>query len=321
MNYVYEGLDPTGDIEAKLLADKAFPLVRELRFKYNLQAVAESKSQQGQQAFTLCNQSGINVARVYYDQGEEQFCYYSIFYQKDRGSDSADRRTLRSKKLSLLMANIKKNEVIPTDEFILLHHNSVVGHYRYAVESVIESVGSSKKNQALSAEEGQALLEIVLNGKDGNSLAGEMKNKFKQILDNYHEKDNIKIKQDEAVDKFFKPCYMVSVDKRGQFVVGVVTNEESNGDVNRRKHYSIVKPFKRVANLEDYPELLSCMPMLKVYSEEKFKNEEVEYWGEFIPKFNGKYIPDLDMIISSDYVDGSIDFTPIWVLTPCLSQY
>jgi hypothetical protein len=320
MNYVYEGLDPTGDIEAKLLADKAFPLVRELRFKYNLQAVAENKIENGRyQAFTLCNQSGINVARVYYDQDEEQFCYYSTFYQKDRGSDNKDRHTLRSKKLSLLMANIKKNGVIPTDEFILLHHISVVGHYRYAIQEVTSAVGSSNKNQALSAEEGQALLEIVLDGKDSNSLAGEMKNKFKQILDNYQEKDNIKVKQDEAVDKFFKPCYMVSVDKRGQFVVGVVTNEESK-DGNKNKYYSIVKPFKRVANLEDYPELLSYMTMLKVYSEEKFKNEEVEYWGGFVPKFSGKHIPDLDMIISSDYVDGSVDFTPIWVLTPCLSQ-
>lgn len=320
MNYVYEGLDPTGEIEAKLLTDKAFPLVRELRFKYNLQAVAENKIDNGRyQAFMLCNGTGINVARVYYNQDEEQFCYYSTFYQKDRGSDSADRRTLRSKKLSLLMANIKKNGVIPTEEFILLHHNGITNQYRYAVECVIDAVGSSKKNQALSAEDGQALLEIVLDGKDSNSLAGEMKNKFKQILDNYQEKDNIKIKQDEAVDKFFKPCYMVSVNKRGQFVVGVVTNEESK-DGNKRKYYSIVKPFKRVANLEDYPELLSCMTMLKVYSEEKFKNEEVEYWGGFVPKFNGKHIADLDMVISSDYIDGSIDFTSLWVLTPCLSQ-
>ena len=320
MNYVYEGLDPTGEIEAKLLADKAFPLVRELRFKYNLQAVAENKIDNGRyQAFMLCNGTGINVARVYYNQDEEQFCYYSTFYQKDRGSDSADRRTLRSKKLSLLMANITKNGVIPTEEFILLQHNCIASHYQYAVNAIVENVGSSKKNQALSAEDGQALLEIVLDGKDSNSLAGEMKNKFKQILDNYQEKDNIKIKQDEAVDKFFKPCYMVSVDKRGQFVVGVVTNEESK-DGNKRKYYSIVKPFKRVANLEDYPELLSCMTMLNVYSEEKFKNEEVEYWGGFVPKFNGKHIVDLDMVISSDYIDCSIDFTSLWVLTPCLSQ-
>ena len=320
MNYVYEGLDPTGEIEAKLLADKAFPLVRELRFKYNLQAVAENKIDNGRyQAFMLCNGTGINVARVYYNQDEEQFCYYSTFYQKDRGSDSADRRTLRSKKLSLLMANITKNGVIPTEEFILLQHNCIASHYQYAVNAIVENVGSSKKNQALSAEDGQALLEIVLDGKDSNSLAGEMKNKFKQILDNYQEKDNIKIKQDEAVDKFFKPCYMVSVDKRGQFVVGVVTNEESK-DGNKRKYYSIVKPFKRVANLEDYPELLSCMTMLKVYSEEKFKNEEVEYWGGFVPKFNGKHIVDLDMVISSNYIDCSIDFTSLWVLTPCLSQ-
>jgi len=316
MNYVYEGLDPTGEIEAKLLADKAFPLVRELRFKYNLQAVAE-----GQQGFILCNGTGINVARVYYDQSEEQFCYYSTFYQKDRGSDSADRRTLRSKKLSLLMANIKKNGVIPTEEFILLQHNCITNHYRYAVQEVIDAVGSSKKNQALSAEDGQALLEIVLDGKDSNSLAGEMKNKFKQILDNYHEKDNIKVKQDEAVNKFFNPCYMVSVDKRGQFVVGIVKqhNKSKTGE-NELNKYNIVKPFKRVTNLEDYPELLSCMTMLKVYSEEKFKNEEVEYYGGFVPKFNGKYIADLDMVISSDYIDGSIDFTSLWVLTPCLSQ-
>ena len=245
MNYVYEGLDPTGEIEAKLLADKAFPLVRELRFKYNLQAVAENKIDNGRyQAFMLCNGTGINVARVYYNQDEEQFCYYSTFYQKDRGSDSADRRTLRSKKLSLLMANITKNGVIPTEEFILLQHNCIASHYQYAVNAIVENVGSSKKNQALSAEDGQALLEIVLDGKDSNSLAGEMKNKFKQILDNYQEKDNIKIKQDEAVDKFFKPCYMVSVDKRGQFVVDVVTNEESK-DGNKRKYYSIVKPFSK----------------------------------------------------------------------------
>ena len=217
------------------------------------------------------------------------------------------------------MANIKKNEVIPTDEFILLSHNSTQSHYRYAVESVIESVGSSNKSPILSAVETQELLEIVLDGKDSNSLARDTKNKFKQILDNYHEKDNIKVKQDEAIDKFFKPCYMVSVDKRGQFVVGVVTHDRGDGTKGTR-YYSIVKPFKRVANLENYPELLSCMPMLKVYSEEKYKNEEVEYWGEFIPKFSGKYIPDLDMIISSDYVDGSVDFTTVWVLTPCLSQ-
>jgi hypothetical protein len=217
------------------------------------------------------------------------------------------------------MANIKKNEVIPTDEFILIHHSSIVRHYQYAVDCVVESVGSSSKSPVLSANETQELLEIVLDGKDSNSLARDTKNKFKQILDNYHEKDNIKVKQDEAVDKFFNPCYMVSVDKRGQFVVGVVKNDKII-DGNKQKYYSIVKPFKRVANLEDYPELLSCMPMLKVYSEEKYKNEEVEYWGEFIPKFSGKYIPDLDMIISSDYVDGSVDFTTVWVLTPCLSQ-
>ena len=320
MNYIYEGLDPTGEVEAKLLADRVFPLVRELRFKYNLQAVAEYKIDNARyQAFTLCNQSGINIARVYYDQDEEQFCYYSNFYQKDRGSDSADRRTLRSKKLSLLMANIKKNNVIPTDEFILLSHNIVVGHYRYAVEKVVDAVGSSGKSQILSPDETQALLEIVLNGKDNNSLACETQNKFKQTLDNYQEKDNIKKKQDEAVEKFFKLCYMVSVDKRGQFVVGVVTHNKEV-KVSKQLYYSIVKPFKRVANLEDYPELLSCMPMLKVYSEEKFKDEVDEYWGGFVPRFNGKYIADLDMIISSDYVDGSTDFTPIWVLTPCLSQ-
>ena len=66
--------------------------------------------------------------------------------------------------------------------------------------------------------------------------------------------------------------------------------------------------------------ITTCMTMLKVYSEEKFKNEEVEYWGGFVPKFNGKHIADLDMVISSDYIDGSIDFTSLWVLTPCLSQ-
>ena len=323
MNYVYEGLD-TVVSEDDVKNNKVFPLIRELRFKYDLQVFNMYEEKRWSeahldQAFTLCNPMGIAIAKVFYEEKEEQFCYYSTWYEKSRGSDSSDRRTLRSKKLSSLMSTLKKNDVVPNEEKvtkeIMKGHNF---NYRQAVETVRDKMGNCNKNNPFNPNDIHPLLEILLEGKPYDSLPDELKNKVTQTLDNYKEKDNIKKARDEEVNRFFGNCYALFVDGLGQYVVGVVKHK--NLDVSHPIKYEydgfeIVKPFKRFADIDAlgvYPDLVSYLTMLKTYAENK--NHE-QFYG-YVPKTN-TYFQDLDMVVSNTYNDGSKQFTNIEVYTPC----
>jgi len=321
MNYVYEGLDQ-GGYEDDVKADKVFPLVRELRFKYGLQVFAKANqtSWQGNHIndnFSLCNPMGIAVAKVWFEEKEEQFCYYSLWYEKSRGSDSKDRRTLRSKKLSSLMNTLKKCDVVPDNDKVL---QSLMTEHRYgygnAVTVVQDKIGNEGKHNPFNANEVHELLEIVLADKPYDSLVDDLKNKLAQTLDNYREKDKIKQARVAEVHRFFDSCYALFVDGLGQYVVGVVKYKQM--DTGRSWHYDgfeLVKPFKRYADINAlgvYPDLISYLTMVKTWSENK---GQTEFYG-YVPRTNS-YIESLDMIISSCYTDGSKEFTDLQVYTPC----
>lgn len=323
MNYVYEGLNAVVS-EDDVKNNKVFPLIRELRFKYDLQVFNMYEEKRWSeahldQAFTLCNPMGIAIAKVFYEEKEEQFCYYSTWYEKSRGSDSSDRRTLRSKKLSSLMSTLKKNDVVPNEEKvtkeIMKGHNF---NYRQAVETVRDKMGNCNKNNPFNPNDIHPLLEILLEGKPYDSLPDELKNKVTQTLDNYKEKDNIKKARDEEVNRFFGNCYALFVDGLGQYVVGVIKHKNLDVSTPIKYEYDgfeIVKPFKRFADIDAlgvYPDLVSYLTMLKTYAENK--NHE-QFYG-YVPKTN-TYFEDLDMVVSNTYNDGSKQFTNIEVYTPC----
>jgi hypothetical protein len=323
MNYVYEGLDAVVS-EDDVKNNKVFPLVRELRFKYNLQVFNmyeekrwnESHLDQG---FALCNPMGIAIAKVFYEEKEEQFCYYSTWYEKSRGSDSSDRKTLRSKKLSSLMSTLKKNDVVPSEEKVtkqIMTGSSF--NYRDAVNAVRDKIGNCDKNNPFNSDDIHPLLEILLDGKPYDSLPDELKNKVTQTLDSYKQKDNIKKTRDEEVNRFFGSCYALFVDGLGQYVAGVIKHKYIKSSSNNNYSYDgfeIVKPFKRFADIDAlgvYPDLVSYLTMLKTYAENK--NHE-QFYG-YVPRTN-TYFEDLDMMVCNSYHDGSKQFTTLEVYTPC----
>ena len=321
MNYVYEGLE-TVVCEDDVKNNKVFPLVRELRFKYGLQAFDKYEEKRWNEAhlgegFTLCNPMGIAIAKVWYEEKEEQFCYYSTWYEKSRGSDSADRKTLRSKKLSSLMATLKKNDVVPDDEKVM--KELMTAHrfgYRSAIDEVRDKMGNPNKNNSLPAEELHLMLEVLLEGKPYDSLPDEMKNKLALTLDSYKEKDNIKDARTKEVERFFGSCYALFVDGLGQYVVGVIKHKEMDtGKGWNYDGFEILKPFKRYKDVDAlgvYPDLVSYLTMLKTYAE----NKNYEHFYGYVPKTN-KHFEELDMIVSSSYADGSKQFTDLQVYTPC----
>jgi hypothetical protein len=323
MNYVYEGLG-TSSYEDDVKADKVFPFVRELRFKHGLQvfSMAIHQTHSGdfiRNSFSLCNPMGIAIAKVWFDDKEEQFCYYSMWYEKSRGSDSKDRRTLRSKKLSSLMNTLKKCNVVPDDENVL--RNLMTEHrygYGNAITAVRDKIGNEGKHNPFQPDEVHELLEIVLADKPYDSLVDDLKNKLAQTLDNYREKDKIKQARVAEVNRFFGSCYALFVDGLGQYVVGVIKHEKM--DTGRSWHYDgfeVIKPFKRYADIDAlgvYPDLVSYLTMLKTYAENK---EFAEFYG-YVPRTN-TYIESLDMVITSCYTDGSKEFTDLQLYTPCQS--
>jgi len=321
MNYVYEGLD-TVVSEDDVKNNKVFPLMRELRFKYGLQVFTKYQEKRWNEAhldegYALCNPMGIAVAKVWYEEKEQQFCYYSLWYEKSRGSDSADRKTLRSKKLSSLMATLKKNDVVPDDDKVVVE--LMTGHrysYGNAIQAVQDKMGNANKNNPFNAEEVHAMLNILLDDKPYDSLTDELQNKVKQTLDNYKEKDNISKARTDEIDRFFGNCYALFVDGLGQYIVGVIKHKRMDtGKAWQYDGFEIVKPFKRYADIDAlgvYPDLVSYLTMLKTYSENK---GQTEFYG-YVPRTNS-YIESLDMVIGYSYTDGSKEFTDLQVYTPC----
>jgi hypothetical protein len=260
---------------------------------------------------------GIAIAKVWFDDNEEQFCYYSLMYEKSRGSDTKDRKTLRSKKLFSLMNTLKKCDVVPDNDKVL---SILMQEHRYgygnAVQAVQDKMGNAGKNNPFNAEEVHAMLNILLADKTYDSLDGDLKNKLTQALDNYREKDKIKQARVAEVHRFFDCCYALFVDGLGQYVVGVIKYKKM--DTRRSWQYDgfeVIKPFKRYADIDAlgvYPDLVSYLTMLKTYAENK---EFAEFYG-YVPRTNS-YIESLDMVISNCYTDGSKEFTNLQVYTPC----
>lgn len=317
MNYVYEGLDPTGQLEEEVKASDVFPLVRELRFKYDLQVTNSTKHRSGNNAYALCNPMGYLIGHVFTDddpngmKGEKQFCYYSNFYQKDRGVDQTDRKTLRSKKLSSLMNTLKKNDVIPSEKKVIeARHNFFA--FDQILKRVQDQVGDPRKQALLNPHEVQRLLKVYFgNGVDPRDRENDNK-KFQQVLDNYIEKDNIMMERERVANEFFNSCWMVSVNKTGQFHVSVI--KKVKGETSET--FEFIKQPKRVLTLDEYPELLSYMTMLKTYLENHPDIYEGNLYGGYIPKIE-RYIEPLDMHFTNTYIDGHNDSSSVWLLTPC----
>ena len=70
VNYIYEGCDPTGELEKEMKASSVFNLIRELHFKYNMSVtgVEEVSYYRGGTArtrgFLMAKPDGLNICRV-----------------------------------------------------------------------------------------------------------------------------------------------------------------------------------------------------------------------------------------------------------------
>lgn len=303
--YLLEGFG-SDELEQSLKDSRVFPLVRDLCHKFGLKVLAETDLA-GKQAFQLCLTNGMTVGKAYVrdidvnDSLTTEYCYRSPYYRKERGRDEDDKTTLRSTKVSSLIATIGRVKAIPDIPKLLIKKMDKLSD---AIGLVERKMGSTYKSTSeLQADEIQALLCAFLGeSPNGNHITIDTI-KCKKVLDKYNEADRVRVKKLEEVDRFFRnPFYMIGADKFGHFIVGKVK-------ITGEKQYDIVEPFKRYKDITERDDLIPVMTMTKLAYEDKYSMQ-----NKYIPVVD-MYDENLDAVFF--YESQATHYDYIWMATPC----
>jgi hypothetical protein len=96
-----------------------------------------------------------------------EYCFRTPFYAKSRGSDQSDRETIRSTKLSSLMAVLKRQAAVRSKKDIMDNKIKMV---RSGVHALRQSMGNSDKQNSFTPDEIHAMLATLL-GESTNGLS------------------------------------------------------------------------------------------------------------------------------------------------------
>ena len=283
-------------------------LIHELNFKYGLKALTimqkgENYHRRPQEIILTDKTGAFVVARAWTEGKDKDLTYYfrSPYYRKDRGHGSEDKETFYSKKLSTLVATIKRNEIIPNEDTIIRFYSQT---FHYAVSKLMDTHGSYHKRDELSAEDEHALLKYAL----GESTDLNIIDKCKKLLDKYNRLDKIKEDSDTDVKRFFgEGFYAIGADAFNHLVIGTLKHNMKDG----MRTYEVVKSFERVKDLSNHEHLQPIMLMQKVYHEQQGTNK---FYGNYIPPHDG-ILNDFDIIQVSNWKPSEIQF--VWTLIPC----
>jgi hypothetical protein len=315
--YFLDGFGSEDELN-ELLASDTLPLVRELQFKYGLKVMGKVMNvgypAVDKDSYMMCYPNGIAVAKVWttkvgganYDQIE--YCFRTPYYAKSRGSDQSDRETIRSIKLSSLMATLKRQGVVRDRKSVT--HEKVI-RIRNGVHNLRRAMGDSNKQISFTADEVHAMLATLLGeSTDGIPVALDL-NKCKNILDIYKEADRIRDVKIEESKRFFKnPFYLIGIDDYkhlliGKFKMNLISSED------HKIEYDIIEDFKRVKTIEEYPELVPLMTMMKV----SYENKEGRKLGVLNFPIGDKYDEGLDAVFF--YSSMPTNYEHAWMATPC----
>ena len=302
----------------ELLASDVLPLVRELQFKYGLKVMDKvvnvNYPEVDKHAYMMCYPNGAAVGKVWTtnkggtDGTQLEFCFRSPYYKKSRGQDSNDRETIRSTKLSSLMAVLKRQEVVKSMKHLT---DDKVKQVRQGISVLRDSMGESTKANAFSGDELHAILALVLGeSTDGIPISLDL-NKCKMALDNYKAADKIRDMKREESKRFFKnPFYLIGIDDYHHLLIGKFKMTVLHSDTHKME-YETIEDFKRVRTIEEYPELLPLMTMMKVSYEAK----ECRRVGKLNFPIQDKYDEGLDAVFF--YSTQPTNYDHAWMATPC----
>jgi hypothetical protein len=302
----------------ELLASDTLPLVRELQFKFGLKVLSKtiltSYREPDKDSYMMCHPNGVAVGKVWTkkDGGDNndqlEYCFRTPYYRKARGQDSNDKETIRSIKLSSLMATLKRQGAVKDMKELT---DNKVRQARSGVTYLQSAMGESNKQNTLTATEVQVILATLLGeSTDGIPVALDL-NKCKNILDMYKEADRIRDVKIEESTRFFKnPFYLVGIDAHKHLLIGKFKMTKIGSSASECE-IETIEGFKRYKTVEDYPELVPLMTMMKVSYENKSENK----LGPMNFPIMDKYDEGLDAVFFYNTQPSQWDCA--WMVTPC----
>jgi len=288
--------------------------IRDLSFTYGLKvirAVRDTRlpffTPKSNEFLLGYDTNGMAVCKVWTDKSPDnkvQYCLRTPFAKKERGSDPADRETWRSVKISTLMGTLKRHDVL------IKAFELITNHLKRRVEEAMsyqrEVLGNSGKSiNELKADDVHALLLTVL-GESPSAMGYHLDiNKCKIVLDKYNQAHTIKLKKVEEENRFFgNPLYAIGADGE-DLVIGIIKRRVD--DKADKIVYEIHKPFERVRNLDNYPDLIAPMTMAKIALEDK------KLVSNIVPRHDG-FSDSLDMAFTSGSEISEYHYQ--WLFTP-----
>lgn len=315
--YFLDGFGTEDELN-ELLASPALPLVREMQFKYGLKVMGKVTNVQypvvDKDAYMMCYPNGVAVGKVWAtnvggaDNNQLEYCFRTPYYAKARGRDSNDKETIRSTKLSSLMATLKRQNVVVTKDQLT---KSKVKRVNEGVSVLRGAMGNSNKQNSFTPDEIHAMLATLLGESTDGILATLDLNKCKNILDIYKEADRIRDVKIEESKRFFKnPFYLIGIDEHKHLLIGKFKMTMFSSDTLKTE-YEVIEDFKRIKTIDAYPELLPLMTMMKVSYEIKECRKE----GEFNFPVQDKYDEGLDVVFFYNVTPNQYEHA--WMATPC----
>jgi hypothetical protein len=299
-------------VKEKVAQSKVLPLIRELNHIYGLKVYAESGDfhygsvEPETNNFMLCDEvQGFPVGRVFIY--EDTFCYHTPYRSKQRGADDFDRHTFRSKKLSSLIASLKKVGIPTKGEQMIKQIDNPIN---MPMRSIWTSFDVDRK-QNLDGDHAHEILLALQSGKTISDLPQSSRDLYLKHIDEYTKVDIQLETRKQGMHEMMDNCYVVGADRKGHYLIADAGCEVTESNGAEQYNFNFKTPFKRVSSLKEYPDVLSCLTMTKVHLDDKFRP-----WSDkSLAPHGDRYIPELG--ISYGYHSNNTDFDMEWL---CISK-
>lgn len=271
--------------EEVVVANKAFPLVRELAHKYDLMVLALSERiDRSLDILYMSRADGIPVCKVFFMEDKESFAIRNCITAKDRGRSSDDKLTYFGKRIPFVMKTIEKEGLIPKDTQTFFS-NTISNPVGSAVDALSSSFGEVRKGNSISGEIIHDLIEIAFGNRHLSTLSAESMTKVQSALDKYRDADKTRVERQQELNQVFSnPLWAIFYDETDSFCIGRMklspvwrsANETTPASVDME----IVEDFRRVADVTEITELIPTMAMLKTAIEQARPDIKYDFVGD-----------------------------------------
>ena len=312
-NYIYEPMW-TQDLEDMIEADKARPLIMEMFYKYGLRVYAvtssatmlewiegEEKKVTKSRLRYMMTLDGLPYCQVYaneHSDGKVDYCFYSPYFEKQRGRDRNDKRTIRASKISGLMRMLDKYSCVMDSPERVLEPSSIKNaggnmYYRISENTRHNPVPNIDKDNVM------LLAKAYFNGE---KLKPEANQQIKEWFDKRTEWEHTERQSSDRVKSTLGNEFYILAESYQDFGICIGKGRLNfTGESVRDAEFEVTDSFQRVPNISDYSnydELKAPLTMYKIYMEDKYPSQMqlLSNINKIISNYGGGYSEDLNML-------------------------